>query len=388
MTTEQTPKDGTAMFPPHRPQGRPPWWPENELWPPRGPFPHYRWPHTRRRFFWRFGGFLAFTFLLLTGGCTLISLLAVAALRWLDLPEGALPILLTGVLVVGAAGLTLLGRALRGVAAPFGDLIEAAGRVEAGDYGARVPERGPREVRALARAFNAMSTRLQQIDRQRRDLLADVTHELRTPLTVIQGNLEGVLDAVYPADDGHIRPILEEARLLSRLLDDLQSLALVEAGALQLHREPTDLAVLADDALAPLRAPAEFTGVALRIDFARDLPLADVDAVRIREVFTNLLTNALRHSPRGGVIEVSAALEADGQWIAVSVSDVGDGIPAESLPHIFDRFQKSDRARGSGLGLAIAKKLVMAHGGEIVARSEGMPRQGTTITFTLPVATP
>jgi len=247
-----------------------------------------------------------------------------------------------------------------------------------------VPESGPREVRALARAFNAMSARLQQVDRQRRDLLADVTHELRTPLTVIQGNLEGLLDGVYPANKEHIRPILEDARLLSHLLDDLQSLALVEAGALQLHREPTDLTALAEEALAPFRAPAEAAGVALRLDIAPDLPMADVDPVRVREIFTNLLSNALRHLPRGGVIEVGAALEADGRRIAVSVSDTGDGIPVESLPHIFDRFQKSDRARGSGLGLAIAKKLVMAHGGEIVARSEGTPQQGTTITFTLP----
>jgi signal transduction histidine kinase len=278
---------------------------------------------------------------------------------------------------------TTVARTIRRVVVPLGDLIDAAEKVEAGDYAVRVRPRGPRELRSLAGAFNSMSARLERSEEQRQQLLADVTHELRTPLTVVQGNLEALLDRVYPADAEHLAPILDETRVLSRLVDDLRTLSIAEAGALPLHREPTDIAALVTDSVASFRTHADSVGVALNTDAADALPQAEVDPVRLREVLSNLLANALRYTPRGGRIRVSAAA-SDGR-LTISVRDTGPGIAAEALPHVFDRFCKSDESRGAGLGLAIAKSLVVAHGGEIGATSE--PGQGTEMRFTLPVST-
>jgi two-component system OmpR family sensor kinase/two-component system sensor histidine kinase BaeS len=272
-------------------------------------------------------------------------------------------------------------RGLRRLVIPLGDLIEAAGSVEAGDYSARVRPRGPRELRSLARAFNAMSARLETSEEQRRRLLADVTHELRTPLTIMQGNLEALLDGIYPADAEHLEPILDGTRVLSRLVDDLRTLSLAEAGALTLHREPTDIADLLADSVASFRTQADSAGIALVSAVDGALPQVEVDPVRMREVLSNLLSNALRYTPRGGSVRVGASF-ADGQ-MRVSVRDSGPGIAADVLPHVFDRFYKSEESRGAGLGLAIAKSLLVAHGGEIAATSE--VGQGTEMRFTLPV---
>jgi signal transduction histidine kinase len=274
-------------------------------------------------------------------------------------------------------------RGFRRFAAPLGELIEAAESVEAGNYGVRVPMRahGPRELRSLARAFNSMSGRLESSERERRRLLADVTHELRTPLTIMQGNLEALLDGVYPADAEHMQPILEETRVLSRLVDDLRTLSLAEAGALTLHREPTDVAQLLTDSVASFRTQADAAGVSLVAAIDDALPQADVDPVRMREVLSNLLSNALRYTPRGGSVRLEASA-SDGR-VRVSVRDTGPGIAPDALPHVFDRFYKSDESRGAGLGLAIAKSLVVAHGGEIAATST--LGHGTDMLFTLPV---
>lgn len=281
--------------------------------------------------------------------------------------------------------LLLFGTAARGFrrfAAPLGDLIDAAESVEAGNYGVRVRARGPRELRSLATAFNSMSGRLESSERERRRLLADVTHELRTPLTIMQGNLEALLDGVYPADPAHLEPILDETRVLSRLVDDLRTLSLAEAGALTLHREPTDVGQLLTDSLASFRIQADAAGIELATALDGVLPQAEIDPLRMREVLSNLLSNALRYTPRGGTVRVGASV-ADGK-VRVLVRDSGPGIAADALPHIFDRFYKSDESRGAGLGLAIAKSLVVAHGGDIEAISE--PGQGTEMRFTFPVA--
>jgi len=272
-------------------------------------------------------------------------------------------------------------RSLRSLAFPLDDLVDAAGRVEQGDYTTRVRERGARELRGLTRAFNSMTERLQTNEQQRRNLLADVTHELRTPVAVIQGNLEGLLDGIYPADEEHLAPILEETRVLSRLIDDLRTLSLAESGTLKLHRELTDLAVLINETATSFRADADSRAIALRVETPNDLPLLDIDPVRIREVLTNLIANALRHTASGG-ITVSVAHAA--KKVEVSVSDTGEGISSDDLPRIFDRFYKSKESRGSGLGLAIAKNLVTMHGGEITAQSE--VGRGTVVRFTLPLA--
>ena len=274
-----------------------------------------------------------------------------------------------------------VARGIRRLAVPLGDLIDAAESVEAGDYSARVRPRGPRELRSLARAFNAMSTRLETSEEQRQRLLADVTHELRTPLTIMQGNLEALLDGLYPADAQHLEPILDETRVISRLVDDLRTLSLAEAGALTLHREPTDIGQLVADSVGSFRPQADGAGVALVTAIDAALPQLEVDPVRLREVLSNLLSNALRYTPSGGSVRVAASTLD--RHVRVSVHDTGPGIAADALPHVFDRFYKSEESRGAGLGLAIAKSLVVAHGGEIEAVSAA--GQGTDMRFTLPI---
>ena len=334
-----------------------------------------QWRQMRARFFLRFGIFVFVPFVV---GCVILTVLASVIANALNVPTPG-----TGfAFFLIFLGLILLARAVRGVAMPIGDLLDAAGRVAEGDYSARVNERGPREVRVLARAFNSMTARLQAHDELRRNMLADVTHELRTPLTVIQGNLEGLLDGVYPRDDAHLTPILEETRVLSRLIDDLRMLALAESGALKLQKEPTDLATLVSETVASFRVQADTVGVELRADVASDLPTLDLDPARIRQVLENLIANALHFTPRGGQVSVQCSANSNqSKVVTLSVSDTGSGIAPEDLPHIFDRFYKSRDSRGMGLGLAIAKNLVVAHGGEISAQSE--LGKGTTIRLTL-----
>jgi two-component system, OmpR family, sensor histidine kinase BaeS len=371
------------MSPRHIPRRQPRWWPADEPWPPADSERMRAWHEMRGRFFWRIGG-LFVLFFVFVWGCTALSVwLAASLLGILDIPARSVVNIAIPLILI-FAGLLLAARSLRHVAMPIGDMIEAAGRVAEGDYAARVVERGPREVRALAHAFNAMAARLQANDEQRRNLLADVTHELRTPLTVIQGNLEGLIDGVYPRDDGHLTPILEETRVLSRLIDDLRTLALAESGALKLQKEPTDLAVLTSETVASFRAQADAAGVELSAEVTTEMPAIELDPARIRQVLENLIANALRFTPRGGRISVRCSvLSSQSKSVAVSVSDTGAGIPPDELLHIFERFYKSRDSRGTGLGLAIAKNLIAAHGGEISAQSE--PGKGTTIRFSLPV---
>ena len=320
-----------------------------------------------------------FTFLLLLGGAACAGTLWLLGLTGPS-PAAGLPWWKWALVLFVLLGL-LPG--LRLLALPLRDLIDAAERVEAGDLSPHVRVRGPRELRSLARAFNAMLERLRRTEDQRRRLLADVTHELRTPVAVIQGNLEAMLDGVYPADTEHLRPVFEETQILSRLIDDLRTLSLAESGALQLHREPTDVGVLMGELAASFRAQAEAAGVELRTDLDDDLPLAEIDPLRVREVLTNLTANALRHTPPGGSLRITARNEPGRGLLVVEVRDSGTGIAAQDLPHVFDRFYKSADSPGSGLGLAIARNLVAAHGGEI--RAESTAGSGTTIVFTLPV---
>lgn len=283
--------------------------------------------------------------------------------------------------------LILLGifgqRFVRRTAAPIGDVMSAAGRVADGDYSARVVPKGNGEIRGLAESFNQMTARLQANETLRRNLLADVAHELRTPLSVIQGNVEGMLDGVYPRDDRHLTPILDQTAMMSRLLDDLRTFSLVEAGVFKLHREPTDLRELVRDLLDAYQPRAHQAGISLA-GTVPALPEVDLDPVRLRQVLENLLTNALRYTPPGGTIRID--VRSDGRAVFFTVSDTGVGIAAEHLPHLFDRFWKSADSGGSGLGLAIAKTLVEAHGGRIHA--ESTPGQGTTLRIRLPIAEP
>ena len=362
---------------------RPGWWPENESWPPVQP----RWRATRGRFFRRVGCAIALVNLLvffvfaLVLGLVLNSLGVIhiyyRPLGWV-IPAGIVLLIFTfGSLVWG-------GRGLRHISAPLGDLLEAAGRIADGDYSPRVVERGPSEVRALARAFNGMAAQLQVTEEQRRDLMADITHELRTPLTVIQGNLEGFLDGVYSPDEARLKSLLEETQILARLVEDLRTLALAESGALQLKKEPTDLALLISETVSAFPTRADAAGVKIEFQAAPDAPVLNLDPERIRQVLSNLIANALRYTPRLGAIHVglTSTHSDDGNYVQVSVEDTGAGIAPDVLPHIFNRFYKSRDSSGTGLGLPIARHLVEAHGGSITAESQ--PGRGTVMRIRLP----
>jgi signal transduction histidine kinase len=181
----------------------------------------------------------------------------------------------------------------------------------------------------------------------------DVSHELRTPLAVITANLEGVLDGIYPADAAHLAPILDETRVMQRLIDDLRTITLSEAGTLPLHPEPTDPDVLIGDVIRSFAPAAESAQVALIAEVEGDLPILDVDPVRMREVLSNLVANALRHTPAGGSVVIGGAATA--AEVSLTVRDTGPGIEPALLPHVFDRFVKGDGSHGSGLGLAISR---------------------------------
>jgi signal transduction histidine kinase len=258
---------------------------------------------------------------------------------------------------------------------------------------ARVPATGSGEFRRFTRSFNRMAEALETADHQRRELLADVAHELRTPLTVIQGNLEGLRDGVYEATPEHLDLVLDETYKLSRLVDDLRLLTLAEAGQLPLDIQVLDVPQLLADVRDTFAVQASEARVALGVESAESLPPLIGDPQRLGQVLGNLVTNALRHTPPGGRVTLGATLPSTEEVptaVLLWVADTGEGIPAEDLPRIFDRFWRGDPARshelgaGSGLGLAIAKSLVEAHGGRIWAESQ--VGQGTAVSCLLPLS--
>lgn len=370
---------------PHR--GRPPWWPESEEWPPTPE----AWRRVRRRnpFFRRMGClFFGFAFLAVVGFLAIVRLILAPFFNapgtptfdrfGFVLPLAALAFLLLIFAIVWGA------RTLRRMFTPLDELYKASERVANGDYSVRVEEKGPHEIRSLMKSFNSMAERLHLNDLQRRNMLADISHELRTPITVIQGNVEGILDGLYPADQAHLNSIIEETQILARLVDDLRTLALAESGALHLKREPANLAELIREAIAGLDSQAKEKDIRISLTLQGGEDVR-VDPLRIREVLTNLLSNALRYSPRGGEIRVDLTEAGPGaeRGVTISVQDSGPGIDPAVLPHIFERFYKSSDSGGMGLGLSIARYLVEAHGGTIWVESQAA--EGTRISFTLPV---
>ncbi len=309
-------------------------------------------------------------------------------------------------LVAGAVALVLAGGLAWGLVRPLRRLTAAAEGIARGDLSQRVPVGSDDEIGELAATFNTMAAELERAEQLRRNMTADVAHELRTPLSVVRGKLEGILDGVYPATPEHIQPVLEATELLTVLVEDLRLLAQAEAGKLALEKRAVDIGDLLRDAQVNFEPQAADRGVALVLDLPAALPPVQADWHRIAQVLGNLLTNALRHTPAGGRVTLSAgatagplalpatpAQQAVRRWgaseVKVTVTDTGTGIPDQDLPYVFDRFWRGEKSRsraggGSGLGLAIARQLVELHGGTIGA--ESVPGDGSTFWFTLPVA--
>ena len=253
---------------------------------------------------------------------------------------------------------------------PLAEVTAAAKEVADGDLSARVRVEGPDDLKILSDSFNQMADALERNDRERRDMLADIAHELRTPLTVLRGRLEGIQDGVYPADEAHIVPALEEAYLLERLVDDLRLLTLAESRQLPFEKKELDLNDLALHVISLFQAQAEENQIQLSLESAAENPRALLDPQRTEQVIGNLVSNALRYVPEGGRVWIE--VREEGESVSVSVNDNGPGVPDEELPHIFSRFWRGDKSRtrgsgGAGLGLAIARQLVEAQGGRISA---------------------
>lgn len=282
----------------------------------------------------------------------------------------------------------------RQVVAPVRAMARASQRIAEGHYEERVLVPGEAaageldELAELALRFNQMAARLEKNETLRRQLIGDVAHELRTPLTAIQGTIEGLIDEVLPANAETLQQLHREAQRMERLVNDLHELSRVEAGAYDLKRRPIPVEALAQTLVDRLGRQFEEKGVSLQIDLPARLPPVLADEDRIGQVLLNLAGNALQYTPSGGRVCLSARQE--GTMLALAISDTGIGIPAEHLPHVFDRFYRVEKSRsraggGSGIGLTIARHLVEAHGGRIRAESRGVGK-GSTFTFTLPAA--
>ena len=292
-------------------------------------------------------------------------------------------------LLAGAVAGVLAGvLSSRWLTAPLSRLQKAVQAISRRQLSTRVPEKGSLEVQSLARAFNQMASELEAAEVLRRNLLADVSHELRHPAHLLQGNLQAIQDGVYPLDMQEIERLSTQARHLTTLINDLYLLAQAEAQQLPLNRQSTDLGTLISSALEPFRIPALSRQVSLSFQTPASPVTAEVDIMRIRQVIHNLLDNALRHTLPGG--EVRLALLAEAGQVHIRIADTGEGIPANQIEHVFDRFYRGDASRsradtnGSGLGLSIAQAFVNAHGGTIEVQSE--PGEGSTFTITLPMA--
>jgi two-component system, OmpR family, sensor histidine kinase BaeS len=274
-----------------------------------------------------------------------------------------------------ARPLTQLARASRGVAG--GDLRRRSGLADRGD-----------EFGDVGRSFDEMAASLQRADDQRRRFVADVVHELRTPLTVIEGTAGAVEEGIFPPEARHMRTIREQTQLLSRIVDDLRTIGLAEAGELSLEIERVDLAEVASATVDAFAARAAAAGVGLSADFAPGCAV-DGDAARLRQVLAALTDNALRHTPRDGRVQLVG--RRNGAGVRVSVEDTGGGIAPEDLPRVFDRFYQADPSRDrrtgtSGLGLSIVRALVEAHGGYVGA--DNRPGGGTSVWVDLPASRP
>jgi two-component system, OmpR family, sensor histidine kinase BaeS len=294
-----------------------------------------------------------------------------------------------GAALLAAAAAVLAGEYVsRKIAGPLTDLASGTRQFALRDLRVRLPvPDADQEVADVARAINSMAARLQAEDEARRQMLADVAHELRHPIAVVQGQIELLQDGVRPASPENLAAIQDEVLRLGRMVTDLQDLSLAEAGALHLYRERLTPRALLEPLTANFGPVAEAKGVALAVQAEPDAPPVNADPHRIRQVLVNLVSNALRHTPTGGRVTVTAA-RRNGD-LALTVADTGSGIDPADLPHIFNRFYRADKARsrqsgGTGLGLAICRSLVRLHGGTIIVESG--PGEGSLFTVRLPSA--
>jgi two-component system OmpR family sensor kinase/two-component system sensor histidine kinase BaeS len=282
------------------------------------------------------------------------------------------PVLLVSLLLAVFA--TLIGLLLtRRVVSPLAEVIAAAEEIAGGRLQTRVRVKAPHDLRDLSDSFNKMADSMERNDRERRDMLADIAHELRTPLTILRGRLEGIIDGVYPADEKHIGPALEETYVLERLVEDLRLLTLAESRQLVFEKQPLDLTELAGHVINVFQPLADESQVQLGVEGDTSIPELLLDPVRTQQVVGNLVNNALRFVPAGGRIWIEVHAQDNG-WVSIAVNDTGPGIPEADLPYIFNRFWRGDKSRsrssgGAGLGLAIARQLVEAQGGKISARN-------------------
>ena len=297
--------------------------------------------------------------------------------------------LIIAIALAGLVGLLLTYFLSRSILRPVDELILAARAMEKGDLSQRVAVRGKGELGELARAFNAMAEGLTRLEQLRQNMVTDVAHELRTPLSNVRGYLEALRDGVVEPTPETIASVYEEAMLLNRLVDDLQELALVEAGQLKLVCQPVNICEVIDKAVLALKSQADEKEVILATDLPGDLPLVEADAERLGQVLRNLVKNAIVNTPPGGEITIQA--RTVDSLVEVSVQDNGLGISAEHLPYVFERFYRADQSRarstgGAGLGLAIVKQLVEAQGGQVAIDSQ--VDSGTRVSFTSPIADP
>lgn len=294
--------------------------------------------------------------------------------------------LLIAIGVAGLVGLLLTLLLSQSILRPVDELTSAARAMEKGDLSQRVTVRSKGELGELANAFNAMAEGLKRLEQLRQNMVTDVAHELRTPLSNVRGYLEALRDGVVEPTPETIASVHEEAMLLKRLVDDLQELAMAEAGQLNLVRQPVDIREVVEKAVQSMSTQAADKNIAVEVRIPNDLPVVEADAERMGQVLRNLLKNAVINTPSGGQIRVEART-VDSQ-VEVSVQDNGAGISTEHLPFVFERFYRADQSRarstgGAGLGLAIVKQLVEAQGGQVGIDSvEGV---GTKVTFTSPI---
>ncbi len=269
---------------------------------------------------------------------------------------------------------------------PVHALTKAATQLAKGDLSGRVVVEGDDELATLGKAFNHMASSLQRVEENRQAMTADIAHELRTPLAVQRAHLEALQDGVYPTTTDNLTPILEQNLVLTRLVDDLRTLALADGGQLHLECKPTDFPDLVKHVVDRFTPQANAHGVSIKLSIENPCPPIAVDPGRIEQILGNLLSNGLRYSSDGDQVELKVS--STSKAVQLTVRDSGPGIPEDSLPRIFDRFYRADRSRsriegGTGLGLAIARQLAQAHGGTLVAAN--YPYGGAVFTLELPI---